>query len=77
MSQDVTHPTAPVRGREHSQPCIGQCREDVESSAAVSTEASLSPHRGPSQASSCAQHCGGAKLGRKCAVEEAFPTVLR
>lgn len=31
----------------------------------------------PPQANYCTQHSRGARLGRKCAVEEAFPTVLR
>lgn len=53
--------------------------EDVETTADLSTKPSISPLPGdrPSQANYCAQHSRGARLGRKRAVEEAFPTVLR
>ena len=37
----------------------------------------LCPGEGLPQANYCTQHSGGARLGRKRAVEEAFPTVPR
>lgn len=37
----------------------------------------LCPGDRPSQANYCTQHSRGSRLGRKRAVEEAFPTVLR
>lgn len=53
--------------------------EDVETTADLSTKPSISPLPGgqASQANYCTQHSRGSRLGRKRAVEEAFPTVLR
>lgn len=67
------------KGWEHSQPQTGQRKvgEDVESTAGVSTKASLSPPRNsPSQANYCSQHCRS-KAGQEMCSEGAFPMALR
>lgn len=75
----------PLEKGEHSQPCIGETNweggageDDTEATTDLSTKPSLSPLPGeqafPGQLLYSTQW--RARLGRKCAVEEPFPTVL-
>lgn len=88
-SQDVIHPTASTEGRrlsrEHSQPRIGKCNCGAGGGrmwkprliSALNHPYLLRLGDRPSQANRCVQHSREARLRRKRAVEEPFPTALR